>query len=175
MVSTPKSKSSLPKNSAQGKRFALVVSRYHEDIVKKLYDGAVETLQSFGAKEADLLTFWVPGSFEIPLAAHAVAQHQKVDAIVCLGVIVKGETHHDRYIAQEVARGVSQVGHLTGTPTVFGVLTTETLEQAKARAGGARGHKGVEAAETAVAMVQLLEQIKGDVKKSASNVGFGLH
>ncbi len=174
MVSA-KSKSTLPKNSAQGKRFAIVASQYHDEIVKKLVGGALDTLQEFGAKEADVTTFWVPGSFEIPLAAHAVAQHQKVDAILCIGVIVKGETRHDRYIAQEVARGISQIGHSTGIPTVFGILTTETLEQAKARAGGNRGHKGVEAAESAVSMILLLEQIKGEKKKSALNVGFGLH
>src|SRR4051794_33204261 len=140
---TSKSKSTLPKTAAQGKRFALVVSRYHDDIVQDLVTGARESLESYGAKATDIQTVWVPGSFEIPLAAHAVAQYQKVDAIVCLGVIIKGETRHDQYIAQEVARGISQVGHVSGIPVIFGVLTTETLEQAKARAGGAKGHKGV--------------------------------
>jgi 6,7-dimethyl-8-ribityllumazine synthase len=169
-----KSKVSLPKNAAQSKRFALVVSRYHEEIVQDLVKGATDTLLGYGAKAADIQTFWVPGSFEIPLAAHAVAQHQKVDAIVCIGVIIKGETRHDRYIAQEVARGISQVGHLSGIPVIFGVLTTETLEQAKARSGGTKGHKGVESAEAAVEMVQLLDSIKGSPKKTGGSVGFGI-
>ena len=173
MVSS-KQKSQLPKNAAQGKRFSIVISRYHDDIAKDLLSGAIDTLESYGAKKDDISTVWVPGSFEIPLAAHAVAQSQKVDAILGMGVIIKGETKHDLYIAQEVARGISQVGHASGIPVIFGVLTTETLEQAKARAGGARGHKGVEAAETAIEMIQVLEQIKGVKKKPAGGVGFGI-
>ena len=173
-MTASKSKTSLPKNSAQGKRFTIVASRYHDELTEDLVEGAIKTLESFGAKGADINTVWVPGSFEIPLAAHAVAQHQKVDAILCLGVIIKGETRHDQYIAQEVARGISGVAHASGLPVVFGVLTTETLEQAKARAGGSKGHKGVEAAETAVIMIQTLEQIKGGPKKSSGSVGFGI-
>jgi 6,7-dimethyl-8-ribityllumazine synthase len=169
-----RSKTNLPKNAAQGKRFAIVASRYHEDIIEDLLSGATETLQSLGAKPGDIETVWVPGSFEIPFAAHVVAQHQKVDAILCLGVIIKGETRHDQYIAHEVARGVAQVGHASGIPVIFGVLTTETLDQAKARAGGTRGHKGVEAAESAVAMIRVVEQIKGGVKKPTGSVGFGI-
>ena len=171
-MAATKQKANLPKNAAQGKRFAIIVSRYHEEIVKELLSGAIETLESLGAKNADIATIWVPGSFEIPLAAHAVAQNQKMDAILCIGVIIKGETNHDQYIAQEVARGIANVGHAASLPVVFGVLTTETVEQAKARAGGARGHKGVEAAETAVAMIQVLEQIKSGGKKSPGSVGF---
>ena len=169
-----KHKADLSKTSAQGKRFAIVASRYHEDIIKELLDGTVKTLESLGAKATDISTVWVPGSFEIPFAAHAVAQHQEVDAIICLGVIIKGETRHDRYIASEVARGISHVGVQSNIPVVFGVLTTETLEQAKARAGGSKGHKGIEAAETAVTMIQVLEEIKsGDKKKTLGGVGFG--
>src|SRR5262245_21683884 len=132
MVSA-KQKSNLPKNAAQGKRFAIVASRYHEDLVKSLEEGAIETLTSLGAKAGDIQTYWVPGSFEIPFTAHLIAQQQQVDAILCLGIIIKGETRHDEYIAREVARGVSAVGHSSGLPVIFGVLTTETLEQAKAR------------------------------------------
>jgi len=173
MVSS-KHKADLSKTSAQGKRFAIVASRYHEEIIQELQVGAVKTLESLGAKAADISTVWVPGSFEIPFAAHAVAQHQEVDAIVCLGVIIKGETHHDQYIASEVARGIANVGYQSNIPVVFGVLTTETLEQAKARAGGSKGHKGIEAAETAVTMIQVLEQIKSGKKKSTGGVGFGM-
>jgi 6,7-dimethyl-8-ribityllumazine synthase len=173
MAST-KQKSNLPKNAAQGKRFAIVASRYNEDIAKTLWEGAQSALEALGAKADDIQTVWVPGSFEIPFAAHQVAQHTQVDAIVCLGVIIKGETRHDEYIAHEVARGISQVGHASGIPVIFGVLTTETLEQAKARAGGAHGHKGVEAAEAAVAMILVAEQIKGGGKKTYGGVGFGI-
>jgi 6,7-dimethyl-8-ribityllumazine synthase len=169
-----KSKSDLSKTSAQGKRFAIVASRYHEEIIKELLSGAVTTLESLGAKASDISTVWVPGSFEIPLAAQAIAQHQKADAILCLGVIIKGETRHDRYIAREVAHGIAQVARQASVPVAFGVLTTETVEQAKARAGGSKGHKGIEAAETAVAMIQVLEQIKGDKKKVSGSVGFGI-
>ena len=173
MVSS-KYKSDLSKTSAQGKRFAVIASRYHEDIIKELLDGAVKTLESLGAKATDISTVWVPGSFEIPLAAQAVAQHQQLDAIICLGVIIKGETRHDRVIASEVARGIAQVGHQANIPVIFGVLTTETVEQAKARAGGSKGHKGIEAAETAVTMIRTLEQIKSGKKKTSGSVGFGI-
>jgi 6,7-dimethyl-8-ribityllumazine synthase len=169
-----KQKLNLPKNAAEGKRFAIVASRYHEEITEELVKGAAKTLESLGAKESDISTVWVPGSFEIPLAAHAVAQHQKVDAVLCLGVIIKGETRHDQYIAQEVARGISAIAHAMSMPVVFGVLTTETLEQAKARAGGSKGHKGIEAAETAVSMIQVLDHIKGGGKKTGGSVGFGI-
>ena len=171
MVSS-KQKLDLPKDAAQGKRFALIVSRYHEEISTELLAGALATLEGLGAKASDLFTIWVPGSFEIPLAAHAVAQQQEADAILCLGVIIKGETPHDQYIAREAAHGVAQVGRQFGIPAIFGILTTENLNQAKARAGGDRGHKGVEAAEAAVSMIRVLEEIKRGSKKPAKSVGF---
>jgi 6,7-dimethyl-8-ribityllumazine synthase len=171
---TSKQKSTLAKTAAQGKKFAVVISSYHNDIAKNLLEGATATLKSLGAKEDDIQTVWVPGSFEIPFTAHLVAQHKQVDAIICLGVIIKGETRHDQYIANEVARGISNVGYTSGIPVIFGVLTTETLEQAKSRAGGSAGHKGEEAAEAAVSMIQVIEQIKSGTKKSSSNVGFGI-
>jgi 6,7-dimethyl-8-ribityllumazine synthase len=169
-----KSKSDLPKNAAQGKRFAIVASRYHPEITRELLEGATRTLEGLGAKSADIITVWVPGSFEIPQTAHVVAQYQKVDAIICLGVLIKGETTHDQVIAREVARGVSQVGHASGIPISFGVLTTETLEQAQARAGGAKGNKGAEAAETAVAMIKVFEDLKNVKKPSSGTIGFGV-
>ena len=167
-------KMDLSKTSAQGKRVAVVASRYYEEIVDDLLKGALSTLESLGAKASDLSTVWVPGSFEIPLAARAIAQHQQVDAIICLGVVIKGETRHDEYIAREVAHGIAQIGHQSGIPVVLGVLTTETVEQARARAGGPKGNKGAEAAETAVAMIQVLEAIKKGAKKPAGGVGFGV-
>jgi 6,7-dimethyl-8-ribityllumazine synthase len=174
MAST-KQRANLPKDAAKGKHFGIVVSRSHEEISKALLTGATETLENLGAKTADITTVWVPGSFEIPYAAHLLAQHQTLDAILCPGVIIKGETQHDQYIAQEVAGGISQTGRHAGIPVVFGVLTTDTVEQAKARAGGAHGHKGIEAAETAVAMIDVTEQIKTGKKKSTGSVGFGIN
>ena len=172
MVSS-KSKATLSKNVAQGKRFGVVVSRYHDDISKELLKGAVQTLEEYGAKGDDILTVWVPGSFEIPLAARAMAQASpSVDAILCLGVIVKGETTHDEYIAREAARGIAQIAQVAGIPVIFGILTTQTLEQAKARSDGTKGHKGVEAAEAAIEMIQVLEQIKKGSTKQTKNVGF---
>jgi 6,7-dimethyl-8-ribityllumazine synthase len=171
MVSS-KSKSSLPKNAAEGKRFAIVVSRYHEELSQLLHAGALEALKALGAKEDDISTFWVPGSFEIPAAARAISQHRDVDAIVCLGVILKGETPHNEYIAREVARGIAQIHAATGIPVTFGVLTPDTLDQAKARSGGIKGNKGAESAEAAVAMIHLLNEIKQGAKKQSKSVGF---
>lgn len=168
-----KSKSSLPKDAAKGKRFGIVVSRYHEELTQKLLDGAVETLKSCGAGSEDIYTAWVPGSFEIPLAARALAG-QKFDAVICLGIVIKGETSHDEVIAREAARGISSAALGSGVPIIFGVLTTQSLEQAKARCGGDKGHKGIESAESAVAMVQVMEDIeKLESKAVSKNVGFG--
>jgi 6,7-dimethyl-8-ribityllumazine synthase len=173
-MAAAKQKSNLTKTAAQGKRFAIVAARYNEEITKDLVSGATSTLESLGAKGTDITVIWVPGSFEIPFAAHAIAQHHQVDAILCLGVIIKGETRHDEVIAAEVARGIAAVGHAGNLPVVFGVLTTGTLEQARARSGGAKGHKGIEAAETAVEMIQIFEQIKAGAKRPSGGVGFGM-
>lgn len=166
-----KSNSVLPKDAAAGKRFAIVVSRYHEELTQELLNGAQNALKALGAKDDDVSLFWVPGAFEIPAAARAVSQHREVDAIICLGVILKGETPHNAYIAREVARGIAQIHAATGIPAAFGVLTPDTLDQAKARAGGAKGNKGAEAAESAVAMIHVLDEIKKGPKKPKS-VGF---
>jgi 6,7-dimethyl-8-ribityllumazine synthase len=171
-VFTSKPKLEFAKDAAAGKRFALVVSRYHEEVTKELVAGATSRLQELGAKPGDILTLWVPGSFEIPLVARVIAQQQQADAIICLGVIVKGETTHDQIIAREAARGVGTVAQQFGIPVIFGILTTENLEQAKARAGGARGHKGIESAESAVAMLGVIEAIKKGSKKSTKSLGF---
>ena len=167
-----KSKAMLAKDSAAGKKFGIVVARYHEELTEALLEGAVKTLEGLGAQKEQISTVWVPGSFEIPLAARAFAQ-QEMDAIICLGVIVKGETSHDEYIAREAARGISQIALSSGNPVIFGILTTQTLEQAKARCGGAKGHKGVEAAEAAVSMIQVLDEIKKSGEKQSKSVGFG--
>jgi 6,7-dimethyl-8-ribityllumazine synthase len=170
MKDAPKLK--LPKNAAQGKRFALVVSRYHEELTSKLQEGAVNTLKDLGAKTEDIATYWVPGAFEIPSAARMIIQHQTVDAIICLGIILKGETTHNAFIAHEVARGISTIHAASGVPAIFGVLTPDTLEQAKARSGGSKGNKGEEAAEAAVAMIHLANEIKQGSTKQNKSVGF---
>jgi 6,7-dimethyl-8-ribityllumazine synthase len=171
MVAAKSKSSTLPKTAAQGKRFGIVVSRYHEELTQPMQEGAVEALQGLGAKKDDIQIIWVPGSFEIPLAARALLATSP-DAVICLGVIVKGETTHDEYIARECAHGVAQLSQATGTPVIFGVLTTQTLEQAKARVGGDKGHKGIESAEAAVQMIRLLEEIKNAPKRSTKSVGF---
>jgi len=172
MATAKSSGSKLSNTAAAGKKFAIVVSRYHEELTTELQSGAVKTLEKLGAKTADIFTAWVPGSFEIPLAARALS-HLEYDAIICLGIIVKGETTHDEYIATEVARGISAVAQGAGIPVTFGVLTVQNIAQAKERCGGSEGHKGVEAAESAVAMVQLLEQIEDKPQKGTRSVGFG--
>ena len=166
------SKLKISKNAAQGKRFAIIVSSYHESLTVKLQEGAEETLKSYGAKADDISTYWVPGAFEIPAAARQVVQHQTVDAILCLGIILKGETTHNKYIAREVARGIAQIHAGSGVPAIFGVLTPDTLEQAKARSGGSKENKGVEAAEAAIAMIDVLNEIKQGSKKPNKSVGF---
>src|SRR5688572_16230519 len=171
-MATPKQKSSLPKNAAEGKRFAIVVSKYHQELTDELLDGATSALKGLGATPEHITTYWSPGAFEIPMAARAVSQHCTVDAIICLGVILKGETPHNEYLAYEVARGVSQIHAATGIPTTFGVLTPNTLDQAKARSGGDKGNKGAEAAEAAVSMILLLNEIKEGNKKKNKSVGF---
>jgi len=170
-MTSSKSSFKLAKNAAEGKRFGIVASRYHEELTTQLVEGAVETLESLGARKSDVTVAWVPGAFEIPLAARMMSS-QSPDAILCLGVVIKGETTHDEYIASEVAHGIAMVGQAAGMPVMFGVLTTQTLEQAKARCGGAKGNKGSEAAEGAVAMIHTLEEIKKGPGKSVKSVGF---
>jgi len=171
-MASSKSKTSPAKGSAHGKKFGIIVSRYHEELTQGLLDAAVDTLESLGADKADITSIWVPGAFEIPLAARAMLAQHAVDAVLCLGIVIKGETTHDHYIATEVARGIAQLNQMTGTPVVFGVLTTQSMEQAKARSTGDKGNKGVEAAETAVHMLDVLEQIKKLPEKKAKGVGF---
>lgn len=168
---TSRRRSDLPKDAASGKRFGIIVSRYHDEITTELLRGAQSTLENLGAKKGDIFSVWVPGAFEIPLAARTMAA-QEFDAIICLGVVVKGETTHDEYVAREVARGISAVAQASGRPVIFGVLTVQTLEQAKARAGGEKGHKGVEAAEAAVDMLRVIDQIEKAGDRPSKSVGF---
>jgi 6,7-dimethyl-8-ribityllumazine synthase len=143
--------------SARGVRVAVVASRYHDEIVGRLADGAAKVFFESGGRDEDFLRIDAPGAFEIPVIAAALARRDDIDAVVCVGLVLTGETTHDRYICDAVAHGLQELALETGKPVAFGVLTCQTLAQAKARAGGAKGNKGEEsmiAALHAAAMVQ---------------------
>jgi 6,7-dimethyl-8-ribityllumazine synthase len=144
---------------ASGLKFGIIVSRFNDFIGEKLVGGAIDALLRHGANEADISVFKVPGSFEIPLAAKKVALTKKYDAIICLGVIIRGDTPHFEYIAAEVSKGIASVGLDTGTPIIFGVLTTENIEQAIERSGSKAGNKGFDAANAAVELVNLFKNV----------------
>ncbi len=141
---------------AKGVRFAMVASRFNEIVSRRLVDGAVDCILRHGGSESDVEVFWVHGSFEIPFLAQNLACSGNWDAIICLGAVVRGETPHFDYVAGEAARGIARVGLETGVPCVFGVLTTDTLEQAMERAGAKGGNKGWDAALSAIEMVALV-------------------
>ncbi len=142
--------------SAKGYRFGLVVSRFNELISSKLLGGALDALKRHDARDEDMEVFWVPGSFEIPLMAKKAAKSGRFDAVICLGAVIRGETPHFEYVASEVAKGVAQVTLETEIPVTFGVITSDTLEQAIERAGSKAGNKGWDAAMGAIEMVDLL-------------------
>ena len=137
-------------------RVAIVVSRFNESIGRRLLDGARDCLRRHGVDDDELSIAWVPGAFELPLAAKRLAQSGRVDAVVCLGTVIRGETPHFDYVAGGAAYGILQAGLETGVPISFGVLTADTSEQAAARAGGKMGNKGFEAALAALEMANLL-------------------
>lgn len=141
------------------KKFGIVVSRFNELITKKLLEGAQDRLIRSGVKETDIDVVWVPGSFEIPMAAQKLAQKKKYDAIICLGAIIRGETQHFDYIAGEAAKGIAQVALNNDIPVEFGVITSETVEQAIERSGLKKGNKGAQAAEAAIEMANLFKQL----------------
>jgi 6,7-dimethyl-8-ribityllumazine synthase len=162
--------------SAEGKRFAIVVSRFNAFITERLFLSAYDGLLRSGAKKEDIELIRVPGAFEIPLAARKLAETKKYDAIICLGCLLRGDTAHYDVIVNEVTRGIGQSAQETGVPHAFGVLTCETLEQAIDRAGLKMGNKGFEAALAAVEMASLkhaigrqLSAVKKEIPRSASN------
>ncbi|WP_027718122.1 6,7-dimethyl-8-ribityllumazine synthase [Desulfovirgula thermocuniculi] len=140
----------------EGLRFALVVGRFNEFITHKLLAGALDALYRHGVREEDIEVAWVPGAFEIPLVARKLAVSGRFHAVVCLGAVIRGATPHFDYVAAEVAKGVAKVGLDTGVPTIFGVITADTLEQAIERAGTKAGNKGWDAALAAIEMADLL-------------------
>jgi 6,7-dimethyl-8-ribityllumazine synthase len=140
-------------------RFGIVVSKYNPTITEKLLEGAIATLKERGASEQQIDVARVPGAWEIPIAAQRMLGTGNYDAILCLGAVIKGETTHDHYINQQVSRSLGQLALDTQTPVLFGLLTCQTIEQAKNRAGGRVGNKGCQCAEAAVELVSLLRQI----------------
>lgn len=144
---------------AKGLKFGIVVGRFNEFIGSKLLNGAIDGLLRHGAQEADIEVAWVPGAFEIPIVAQSMAQSGRYDAVVCLGAVIRGSTSHYEYVANEMSKGIAKVGLDAKMPVIFGVLTTDTIEQAIERAGTKAGNKGYDAAATAIEMANLLRQI----------------
>lgn len=145
--------------SAEGSSFGIVVSEWNIEITSALTKGAVETLLKHGVDEDDIIIKYVPGSFELSLGAQLMIEYTESDAVICLGCVIRGETPHFDYICQGVTQGITHVNLEYNTPVIFGVLTTETQEQAQDRAGGKHGNKGVEAAITAIKMVALQNEM----------------
>lgn len=144
---------------ADGKKFGIIVARFNSFISEKLLEGAMDSLLRSGAKDEDIDIARVPGAYEIPLIAKKMAASQKYDAIICLGVVIRGATPHFDVVVNEVAKGSAQVGLDSGMPVLFGVLTTETIEQAIERAGTKAGNKGSEVAVAAIEMANLVESL----------------
>ena len=145
--------------SGKGLKFGIVAARFNEFIVSKLVGGALDTLHRQETADHDIDVAWVPGAFEIPLAAKKMAESGKYDAVLCLGAVIRGSTTHYDYVCNEVSKGVAQVGLQTGVPTIFGVVTTENIEQAIERAGTKAGNKGADAAMAAMEMASLLGKL----------------
>ena len=140
-------------------KIGIVCARFNEFIVSKLLGGAVDGLVRHGISEENIDVAWVPGAFEIPVVAKKLACSKKYDAVICVGAVIRGDTSHYDYVCNEVSKGVAQVGLETGVPVLFGIVTTENIEQAIARAGSKAGNKGYDCALSAIEMVNLLEQI----------------
>jgi 6,7-dimethyl-8-ribityllumazine synthase len=157
MSHLPVEKSSPAQTERDGKgfRFAIVASRWNDALVSRLIDGAIKALAESSVDEAAVQIFRVPGSFEIPLCALKAAESRKFDAVICLGVIIRGDTPHFEYIANETTRGIGEAGLKTGVPVLFGVITADNVEQANARAGEGQDNKGFEAAMAAIELVNL--------------------
>lgn len=145
--------------NAQGLRFGIVVSRFNDFITSRLLDGALDALYRHGAQEDDIELVRVPGSFEIPLASKKLAQKGTFDAIICLGAVIRGATPHFEYVAAEVSKGIASASLETGVPISFGVITSDTIEQAVERAGSKSGNKGWDAAMTAIEMAQVMKRM----------------
>jgi len=142
-----------------GFRFAIVVARFNEYITSKMLEGCENTLNRHGVEPEQIDVVWVPGSFEIPTAARKIAQKKSADAIICLGCVIRGDTKHYDHVCNQTAKGISEVGRRTGVPCIFGVLTTDTIEQAIERAGTKMGNAGRSAAMAALEMASLMKKL----------------
>ncbi len=149
---------------SKGYRIALVVSRFNEFIGHKLMEGALDCLRRHEVKDEDISVIWVPGAFEIPLIAKEIALQQNIDAVICLGAVIRGATPHFEYVSAEVTKGIALVGLETRKPVIYGVLTTDSVEQAIERAGTKSGNKGFSAASAALEMLSLMAEIKHGTK-----------
>ncbi|MBQ7497237.1 MAG: 6,7-dimethyl-8-ribityllumazine synthase [Selenomonas sp.] len=145
--------------TGKGLKFGIVVARFNEFITSKLLGGALDTLHRHETADEDVDVAWVPGAFEIPVVAKKMAESGKYDAVICLGAVIRGSTTHYDYVCNEVSKGVAQVGMNSGIPTIFGVVTTENIEQAIERAGTKAGNKGSDSAMAAMEMANLLKKI----------------
>lgn len=145
---------------AKGQRFGLVASRFNDFMTKDLVSGCIDTLIRHGAEDKDITLAWVPGAFEVPLAAQKMAKTKSFDALICLGTVIRGATPHFDYIASEVAKGVAKVSLDNSLPVIFGIITADSIEQAVERSGSKDGNKGRDAALSAIEMVNLSGQLK---------------
>ncbi|MEG0795900.1 MAG: 6,7-dimethyl-8-ribityllumazine synthase [Odoribacter sp.] len=145
---------------AEGQRIGIVAARFNEFITSKLLSGAVDAFVRHGGDEQKIDVAWVPGAFEAPLIAKKMVESGKYDAVICLGAVIRGATAHFDMVANEATKGIANVGLQTGVPVIFGILTTDSIEQAVERAGTKAGNKGFEAVMTAIEMINLLKQIK---------------
>lgn len=148
------------KLTGKGLKFGIVVARFNEFITSKLLSGALDVLKRHEVSEDDISVAWVPGSFEIPLVAKKMAESKNFDAVICLGAVIRGATTHYDYVCNEVSKGVAQVSLQTGVPAIFGVVTTENIQQAVERAGTKAGNKGSDAAISAIEMANLLKRLE---------------
>ena len=148
--------------NGNGLKIAIVSARFNEVVTRQLMLGAVETLDRYGVDDDDISIAWVPGSFELPVVAKAFAESGKYDAIICLGAVIRGETDHYNMVANQSASGIASVGRETGVPTIFGVLTTENMDQAINRSGGKSGNLGSNSAIAAVETALLIKSIKSN-------------
>jgi 6,7-dimethyl-8-ribityllumazine synthase len=146
----------------EGLRIALAVSRFNEHVTLKLLEGAREALAAHGVRDEDADVAWVPGAFELPLVARRLAESGRYDAVVCIGAVIRGETAHFDFVAGEAARGIADAARDTGVPVMFGVITTENLQQALDRAGGKAGNRGYDAVVSAIETADLLRRLRAD-------------
>ena len=144
---------------SKGKKFAIVAARFNAFITEKLLEGALDGFKLHGVKDDEVTVVWTPGSYEIPVVAKKLAASKKYDAVIALGAVIRGSTSHFDYVAGEAAKGVAHASYETGVPVIFGVLTTDTIEQAIERAGTKSGNKGFDAAMAAIEMANLMEQL----------------